>query len=81
MARSVKTRAEDEALLARLDMRHNEGLTVQQISDRTGVTYGTIVGQFREVRIASEKHGCQAERPENKDESQARFWWKRRVAK
>lgn len=75
MSSPPPTRADDEALLAMLDLRDGEGMSARQIAARVGKTRSAVCGAFARVKN-EEVTECRCERPDNRDGAMGRGWWR-----
>lgn len=69
------TRADDQALLNMLDLRHNEGLDLAVVIERTGMSRGSVCGSLK--RIRDSELPCECRKMKNKNGGMSRFWWRK----
>lgn len=69
----------DAQLLLMMDLHECEGLSFQAVADRLGTSKGAIAGAFTRIKrdLAASESGAAPLRPENRDGSQPRRWWRR----
>lgn len=75
MSTWAPSRADDEALLAMLDLRDGEGMSAGEIAARVGKSRSAVCGAFARVKN-EEVTECRCERPENRDGAMGRKWWR-----
>lgn len=63
----------DEQILTVLDLKDNEGWTLEQIGQRYGKTRSAIAGLINRVRADEEKHDQEG----IQNGTMPRKWWKR----
>lgn len=74
MTSRTPTRADDERILAMLDLRDGDNLGQTRIARHFGVTKSAVAGVFHRVRTEEVKD-CACTKPENKDGGMGRLWW------